>query len=123
MYIKEVKYRNREADDDRARDIERSFTAMFSTIKGTIPLKRGYGIDAGILDNPLSVVKTLLAENIYNCADEYERRADITDVTFEYDTENDAICPIIEYEVLPETDESYDLDDYEAEEEEDYEQN
>ena len=121
MVLGPITYKSPQMGDDVAQDVERSFTAMFATLKGTMPLKREYGIDPSVLDNPLSVAKTLLAEEIYTCADTYEERAQVLDVSFDYDPETDALCPIIQYEMVSDSDHETD-DEYEAEEDEDYEQ-
>ena len=70
------------------------------------------------------MAKTLLAEEIYTCADTYEERAQVLDVSFAYDPGTDSLCPIIQYELVSDSDtEADDWDDkYEAEEDEDYEQ-
>lgn len=124
MVLGSITYKSPQMGDDVAQDVERSLTAMFGTLKGSMPLKREYGIDPSVLDNPLSVAKTLLAEEIYTCADAYEARAQVLDVSFSYDPETDALCPIIRYELVSDSDtEADDWDDeYEAEEDEDYEQ-
>lgn len=124
MVLGSITYKSHQMGDDVAQDVERSLTAMFATLKGTMPLKREYGIDPSVLDNPLSVAKTLLAEEIYTCADTYEERAQVLDVSFAYDPGTDALCPIIQYELVSDSDtEADDWDDeYEAEEDEDYEQ-
>ena len=118
MELGPIIYRAPTDGDGIAEDVERSFTSMFSTHKGTVPLKRGYGIDPSVLDYPISIAKTLLAEAIYNTADEYEDRAGIADVQFTYDEENNRLSPVIFYEIVSESDTLDATDEYEVEDEE-----
>ncbi|MCI7419377.1 MAG: GPW/gp25 family protein [Clostridium sp.] len=118
MELGPIIYRAPTDGDGTREDVERSFNAIFSTHKGTVPLKRGYGIDPSVLDYPLPVAKTLLAEAIYNAADEYEERAEIVDVQFTYDAENDRLSPVISYEIVSESDTMDVEDEYEVEDDE-----
>ena len=98
--------------------IERLLTALCSSTAGTYPMNREYGLSSEPLDYPLSVAQTMMAEDIYNKVEMYIPQCTIESVEFYYDEKNDALVPLIQYEI--EDDESLD-DDYESEEDEDYE--
>lgn len=118
MVLGNVKFINPSDVDTQKSEVERLLTALYSSIEGTYPMNRAYGLSQEALDYPLPIAQTMLAEEIYNKTEIYVPQCNIESVDFQYDEENDAIIPLISFEI---EDEILDDEDYESEDDEDYE--
>lgn len=80
-------------------EILRNVRMIITTLAGTVPFDREFGINPNIFDQPLEHTKNLLTVEYIEKVRRYEPRAKIKQVTFEYDTLNGAIYPkvVIEF--------------------------
>lgn len=74
---------------------------ILTTMKGTVPLDRDFGIDATIVDKPLAVVQAQLARDIVNAVNKYEPRARVKNVQYEDSSGavNGVLKPIVRIEI------------------------
>lgn len=63
-------------------EIPQNVRTILSTVKGSVPLDRDFGIDASYVDAPMPVAKAKLASEIMQAIRTYEPRANVTHVDF-----------------------------------------
>ena len=112
MVLGNVKFINLSDVDSKKEKVKRLLSALYSSMEGTYPMNRAYGLSQEPLDYPLPVAQTMLAEEIYNKTETYVPQCEIESIDFQYDEENDALIPIISFELGD--DESFDDEDYEC---------
>lgn len=73
---------------------------ILSTVKGSVPLYRDFGLSEDILDLPVNVAKARLASEISEVLDKYEPRAKVLSVRFDNDKQMPGrLVPVVEVEV------------------------
>lgn len=70
------------APKNELEEIFQNVRAILSTIKGSVPLDRDFGVDASYLDKPINVAKAMLSAEIIKAVRAYEPRVTITAVDF-----------------------------------------
>ena len=68
---------------------------ILDTIQNSCPMFRNIGIPGDIYGRPLPAVENLMVGYIYDQIEEFEPRADITEVTFEEEPLTGKVIPII----------------------------
>lgn len=68
-----------------AEDIIRCLTTLYGTTTGEQILDRDFGIDANIIDLPVNVAAARLAQEIIEKTEKYEPRAEVTEVSPDWD--------------------------------------
>lgn len=63
-------------------EVLQNVRTIISTIKGTVPLDRAFGVSATWLDSPFPAAQAKLTAEIYTQIAKYEPRAVITGVSF-----------------------------------------
>ena len=86
-----VNMENSIIDGDLSDDIIKCLKNILSTPAGTVPFDRNFGIDYGILDEPVNIVPTLLTVEIIKKIRLYEPRVTVNEVTFTTDKNNNLI--------------------------------
>ena len=71
---------------------------IITTIKGTIPLDRSFGIDGDVVDLPINVAKARLTNEIFRAIRIYEPRAVIESISFDGEASGHLI-PTVEVSV------------------------
>ena len=66
-------------------EILQNVTTILSTIRGSVPLDRAFGISANFLDAPMNIAKTKLIMAITEAVPEQEPRANVLEVIFDGD--------------------------------------
>ena len=66
-------------------EIFQNIRTILTTMKGSVPLDREFGIDAVLLDSPSPVARARLSSEIVSLLKRYEPRIEVTKVAF---TEN-----------------------------------
>lgn len=69
--------------DTVVEEVLQNVRTIITTIKGSIPLDRAFGIDGNIIDLPINVAKAKLTNEIFRAVRIYEPRAVIESITFE----------------------------------------
>ena len=63
-------------------EVLQNVRTILTTIKGSVPLDRDFGIDGSYVDAPMPVAKAKLASEIMSAVQKYEPRATITSIDF-----------------------------------------
>ena len=79
-------------------EVLQNVRTIITTIKGSIPLDRAFGIDGDVVDLPINVAKAKLTNEIFSAVRRYEPRAVIESITFEGDISG-RLVPIVEVSV------------------------
>ncbi len=66
-------------------EILQNVQTIISTVKGTVPLDRGFGIDGAVVDLPIQIAQARLSNEIFQAIKKYEPRVQIQEVTFSTD--------------------------------------
>ncbi len=82
-------------DEALRREIERNIKTILSTPKGTCPLYRDFGIDMEPLDAPTLAAQNMLTVAIIDAIEEWEPRAQVTDVTINTDTGGNITAKVV----------------------------
>lgn len=81
-------------EDDEARDIKRCLTTLYSIREGEQPLDREFGLNHEFIDQPVPIAKNMLALEIIEKTQKYERRVIVERVDYETSKEGQ-IIPMI----------------------------
>lgn len=73
-------------EDDDTADIRRCLSMLYSTLVGSCPLYRDFGLDPTVIDLPLDAAKNRIAVDITEKTEEYEPRVEVESVDFEFDS-------------------------------------
>lgn len=68
--------------DTELEEILQNVQTIISTMKGTIPLDREFGIDSRVIDLPMHVAQAKLSSEIFQAIKHYEPRVTIEDISF-----------------------------------------
>lgn len=60
---------------DELTEILQNVRTIITTVKGTVPLDRDFGVDASIIDMPLTVARPLIIKEVKEAIERYEPRA------------------------------------------------
>ena len=84
--------------ENKIEEILQNVRTILSTVKGSVPLDREFGVDASYLDAPTPVAKAMLSSEILQAIRKYEPRVEITKIEFEGDL-NGTLRPRIEVKI------------------------
>lgn len=79
-------------------EVLQNVRTILTTIKGSVPLDRDFGIDGSYVDAPMPVAKAKLASEIMSAVQKYEPRATITSIDFTGEIEG-TLKPRIEVKI------------------------
>lgn len=65
------------------KEIIQNVRTIISTVKTSVPLDRGFGIDGAIVDLPIPVARARITTEILQAVGKYEPRAKVVSVDFE----------------------------------------
>jgi phage baseplate assembly protein W len=63
-------------------EVTQNVRTIISTLKGTVPLDRTFGVDGSIIDRPIPIAQAMMRQDIVNAIRQYEPRAVIVSITF-----------------------------------------
>lgn len=86
------------APGNEVEEVLQNIRTILSTVKGSVPLDRDFGIDGSYVDMPMPAAKAKLASEIMQAVKKYEPRATITSVNFTGD-ETGILQPKIEVRI------------------------
>lgn len=112
MYLNTIRI-EAEEDQEELADIIEGLSFLCSTWTGKYPMNRDFGIDQNLLDEPLTTVEPLLAIEIKDKIERYEKRVEVLDVEFEYNADENTLTPIVSLDFIgdPEDEEEEEYDD------------
>ena len=64
-------------------EVLQNVQTILTTIKGEVPLDRGFGIDGRVVDMPIPRARAVWSNEIFNQVKKYEPRAKIERITFD----------------------------------------
>lgn len=76
-------------------EVNKNLRMLFGTYKGSIALDRDYGIDISVLGLPLVAVEARLTAEIITASAKYEERANILDISFNFDTDGNVNVKVV----------------------------
>lgn len=76
-------------------EILQNIKTILTTIKGTVPLDRDFGIDSSVIDKPVTIVKPLIIKEIKEAIEKYEPRAKLISVDWKGIREEGKLVPIV----------------------------
>ena len=79
-------------------EVLQNVRTILTTIKGSVPLDRDFGIDGSYVDAPMPVAKAKMASEIMSAVQKYEPRATITIIDFTVEIEG-TLKPRIEVKI------------------------
>lgn len=80
------------APESEVAEILQNVQTIISTVRGSVPLDREFGIDGRIIDMPIHQAQAHLSNDIFQQIKRYEPRAKISDITFTA-TQNGVLIP------------------------------
>ncbi|MDY3739384.1 MAG: hypothetical protein SO022_02860 [Selenomonadaceae bacterium] len=63
-------------------EIIQNIKTILTTLQGTVPLDRDFGIDGTLIDKPLTVAKPLIVKDIKEKIEQYEPRAKFVSISW-----------------------------------------
>lgn len=79
-------------------EVLQNVRTIITTIKGSVPLDRAFGIDGEVVDLPVNVAKAKLTNEIFRAVRLYEPRAVIESIDFEADLSG-RLVPMVEVSI------------------------
>lgn len=80
-------------------EVLQNVAMIISTVKGTAPLHRDFGISATALDMPIAAAQSILIADIFDAIEMYEPRAEVVSVTFKGDGMAGILIPVLEVRI------------------------
>ena len=84
-------------------EIIQNVKTILTTVQGEVPLDRKLGVDANILDLPISIAQAKITAAIVKAINEFEPRARVKQVTFKNsltETADGILRPVIDIELI-----------------------
>ena len=75
-------------EEDEIKEILRNVAVILATPKGSVPMYRSFGLDMRFLDKPMNVAKNMAVIPVREAIEEWEPRAEYTDITLYPDPSN-----------------------------------
>jgi len=64
-------------------EIAQNVRTIVSTVQGTVPLAREFGVESSALDVPIEISKALLTAAVIDAVSQHEPRAEVVEVRFD----------------------------------------
>ena len=68
--------------EDTVHEVLQNVITICTTLKGSVPMDREFGISPALLDEPVNVVQARISSEIIEAVRKYEPRARVTEVSF-----------------------------------------
>jgi phage baseplate assembly protein W len=88
--------------DSEAKEILQNVRTILTTVIGSVPLHRDFGISWENVDKPLPVAISLMQATVIDAITDFEPRAKVVNVTFEDNAENSmegVLRPLVEISI------------------------
>lgn len=87
-------------EPDRVKSILQNISIILSTLQGTVPLYRDFGLNKRSVDKPINVAKPMIIADVTEAINEFEPRARVVSVSFLEDKDSPGkLIPIVEVEI------------------------
>lgn len=87
------------APNSAIEEILQNVKTIVTTLKGTAPLDRTFGIDPKIIDAPIDIIKIKLGSSVIEAINKYEPRAKVNNIFFESNTLDGLVIAKIEVSI------------------------
>lgn len=81
-------------------EVLQNVAIIVSTPKFSVPLDRGLGLAQRFIDKPIQVAQSILISEVLDAVEEYEPRAEVTNVTFEAGETPGLLVPVLEVNIV-----------------------
>ncbi|RXZ84577.1 hypothetical protein EBB07_00740 [Paenibacillaceae bacterium] len=68
---------------------------IITTVSGTVPLHRSFGISVASLDKPLEVSQAIMTSDIVTAITDFEPRVEVVSVTFDTDESDGKLMTVV----------------------------
>lgn len=86
--------------ENELEEIIQNVRTILTTLKGTVPLDREFGMDASLVDTPTSSIEGRLTVEIMETVERYEPRVQVRSVDFEGDAMDGSVYPRVRVVIL-----------------------
>lgn len=76
-------------------EILQNVRTILTTMKGSVPLDRDFGLDGSVLDRPVNALRAVLTTNIIEAVEQYEPRVKVTQVSFSGNADEGVVIPTV----------------------------
>ncbi|MCL1788863.1 MAG: GPW/gp25 family protein [Oscillospiraceae bacterium] len=66
-------------------EILQNVSMILSTVRGTVPLDRNFGVSDRFVDRPVPAVNALMRAELFDAIEKNEPRAEVVDILIDYD--------------------------------------
>lgn len=80
---------------------------ILSTLQGTVPLDRGFGIDTSMIDEPINIARARLASAVIAAIKRNESRVTTLSVSFKEELDAGRLVPVVHLDLIGEGGESW----------------
>ena len=81
-------------------EVLQNVAIIVSKPKFSVPLDRGLGLAQRFIDKPMQVAQSILISEVLDAVEEYEPRAEVTNVTFEAGETPGLLVPVLEVNIV-----------------------
>ena len=74
-------------------EVIQNIKTIITTLQGSVPLDRDFGIDPEIIDKPVNVIRPLLVKEIKEKIESYESRAKLVSIDWAGDGQEGSLIP------------------------------
>lgn len=79
-------------------EVVQNVRTIITTMVGTVPLDRDFGLDASFVDSPMAAARALITASLIDKIGKYEPRAKVIAVTYRGDADG-KLTPSLEVEI------------------------
>ena len=83
------------APGNELEEILQNVRTILTTMKGSAPLDRDFGLDGSVLDRPVNALRAVLTTNIIEAVEQYEPRVKVTQVSFSGNADEGVVIPTV----------------------------
>ena len=87
------------APSSEVEEVLQNVYTICSTVKGSVPMERGLGIDGKVIDEPIPKFRGEYIQEVVRSVREYEPRARVSRVEFSGDSDG-KVCPKVYVKLL-----------------------
>lgn len=81
-------------------EIIQNVRTILTTVQGSVPLDRGFGIDPSLIDTPVTNVEGRLTVEIMEAVEKYEPRVQVQEVGFDWNGTEGVVYPRVKVVIL-----------------------
>lgn len=90
-------------EEETVQSVLQNIAVILSTMRGSVPLYRDFGLTMEFLDKPVPVAKVMMISEVREAIERWEPRATVTSVTFSEDpAQPGVLIPTVEVEISDE---------------------